>query len=67
MCCNASNQASRKRAHCPGVEQESEGRKHAKSSHYNKLTDKMTEVEAIETELREKHADGMYSEHQLRS
>ena len=27
----------------------------------------MTEVEAIEAELREKHADGIYSEHQLQS
>ena len=65
--CNASDQASRKRAHSPDVEEESEGRKHAKSSRYDKFTDKMTEVEAIETELRELHADGMYSEHQLRS
>ena len=65
--CNASDQASRKRAHSPDAEEESEGRKQAKSSRYEKFTDKMTEVEAIEAELRDRHADGIYSEFQLRS
>ena len=51
--CNASDQAARKRAHSPDVEDENEGRKHAKSSCYDKFTDKMTKVEAIETKLRE--------------
>ena len=49
--CNASDQAARKRAHSPDVEDESEGRKHAISSRYDKFTNKITEVEAIETEL----------------
>ena len=40
--CNASDQAARKRAHSPDVEDESEGQKHAKSSRYDKFTDKMT-------------------------
>ena len=65
--CNVTNHAPRKRAHSPDSEEESESRKQPKSSRYAKFTDKMTEVEAIEAELREKHADGVYNEHQLRS
>ena len=38
-----------------------------KRSRYDKHLDKMTEVEEIEENLREKHSDGLYSEEQLRS
>ena len=38
--CNASDQASRKQTHFPDAEEESEGRKQAKSSRYDKFTDK---------------------------
>ena len=51
----------RKRAHSPDVE-ESE-----KRSRYDKYLDKMTEVETIEQELKETHAEGTYSDLQLRS
>ena len=65
--CNAHDQAPKKRTRSPGMEEEDEGQKRAKSSRYDRFTDKMTEVEEIEAELREKHSNGTYSEYQLRS
>ena len=65
--CNACDQPPPKRTRSVDLEQEVEGQRPAKSSRYDKFTDKMTEVESIEAKLREKHAQSTYSEHQLRS
>ena len=65
--CNACDQPTKKRTRSLEPEQEGESQRPAKSSRYDRFTDKMTEVEAIEAELRQKHAQSMYSEHQLRS
>ena len=65
-CCGAndtSDQNPKKRAGLPD-EDEDVAKKHSKSSRYDRFTDKMTEVEAIE---REKHVDGPYTEQQLQS
>lgn len=51
----------RKRAHSPDVD---ESAKHAR---YDKYLDKMTAVEMIEEELKEKHSDGKYTDEQIRS
>ena len=65
--CYTSDQAPKKRAHSPDVDGDDDARKRTKSTRYDKFMDKMTEVEAIEADLREKHADGPYTEPQLRS
>lgn len=67
--CNASQgHDPKKREHSTDSEEKSEGRKCAKSSCYDKFTDKMMKMEVIETELRERHADGtLCTEQQLRS
>ena len=51
--------------HSPDAEEESESQKQAQSSHYEKFTDKMMEVEAVEVELWKKYADAIYTEYLL--
>ena len=60
--CNVTNHTPRKRACSPESEKVNKP-----NPRYTKFLDKMTDVEATEAELREKHADGVYTEHQLRS
>lgn len=60
--CYLLEQGQKRRAKSP--DDDSDNRKR---SRYDKHIDKMTEVEEIEESLREKHADGLYSEEQLRS
>lgn len=57
------NYSDRKRAISPGGNENET----SKRSRYDKQLDKITEVEAIEEDLRDKHSGGPYSEEQLRS
>ena len=61
--CYTSDQAPMKRAHSSDVDGNDDAQKRTKSSRYDKFMDKMTEVEAIEADLREKHVDGPYTEY----
>ena len=54
--CNTMCSDKRKRAHSPNAD--SDNSKRAKSSGHHSHLDKMTEVEAVEEELRKKHANG---------
>ena len=60
--CYTSDQAPKERARSPDVDSDYDARMHTKSYRYDKFMDKMTEVEVIEADLREKHADGPYTE-----
>ena len=51
----------RKRAHSPDADES------AKRTRFDKYLDKMTEVEMIEEELKEKHSNGQYTDEQIRS